>query len=38
MLEKAMISGVAHTREETLYRVDGIDAGAAVRRARRGAA
>src|SRR5829696_3915111 len=25
MLEKALISGVTHTREETLYRVEGID-------------
>jgi aspartate kinase len=25
MLEKALISGVTHTREETLYRVDGTD-------------
>ena len=35
MLEKAIISGVTHTREETLYRVDGHDAVAALRRARR---
>jgi aspartate kinase len=27
MLEKAMISGVTHTREESLYTVGGIDAG-----------
>ena len=26
MLEKAMISGVTHTLEETLYRVDGVPA------------
>ncbi len=26
MLEKALISGVTHTREEAIYRVDGIDA------------
>ena len=38
MLEKAIISGVTHTREETVYRVEGIDRGAALRRARRGAA
>ena len=36
MLEKALISGVTHTREETLYRVEGTTAVAAVRRARRG--
>ena len=36
MLEKAMISGVVHQREETVYRVDGAPAGAALRRARRG--
>ena len=34
MLEKAMISGVTHTREESLYTVGGIGAGRAVRRAR----
>jgi aspartate kinase len=28
MLEKAMISGVTHTREETLYRVEGVRAAA----------
>ena len=31
MLEKAMISGVTHTLEETVYRVEGVDAGAALR-------
>ena len=36
MLEKAMISGVTHTLEETVYRVEGVVARAAVRRARRG--
>ena len=36
MLEKALISGVVHQREETVYRVDGAQAGAALRRARRG--
>ena len=36
MLEKALISGVVHQREETVYRVDGRDAGAALRRAGRG--
>ena len=34
MLEKALISGVVHQREETVYRVDGATAGAALRRAR----
>ena len=36
MLEKAIISGVVHTREETVYRVAGIGSRAAVRRARGG--
>ena len=35
MLEKAMISGVTHTLEETLYWVEDIDRGATVRRAGR---
>ena len=36
MLEKALISGVVHQREETVYRVDGATPRAALRRARRG--
>ena len=35
MLEKAMISGVTHTLEETLYRVEGVTAGQLFARARR---
>ena len=38
MLEKALISAVVHQREETVYRVSGTIAGAALRRARRRAA
>ena len=34
MLEKALISGVTHTREETVYRVEGTTACAALRGAR----
>ena len=37
MLEKALISGVVHQREETVYRVEGATAATALRRARRGA-
>ena len=35
MLEKAMISGVTHTLEEAVYRVEGVDAPTSSRRSPR---